>query len=205
MNPHPVTLTGAVVHLVPLTAAHAPALARVGLAPAIWRWIPTAVTTEAEMHAYVGAALDEQRRGVALPFAIVEAAGGQVIGSTRFGAIDVGNRRLEIGWTWLAPSHQRTAANTAAKRLLLGHAFEVLGAMRVEFKTDALNEISRNAILRLGASQEGLFRKHVLCASGRVRDTVYFSIIDTEWPGVRARLDARLAQAANRTDRSGLS
>jgi RimJ/RimL family protein N-acetyltransferase len=144
------------------------------------------------MTAYVATALDEQRRGLAVPFAIVETARGQVIGSTRFGNIDVHNRRLEIGWTWLALSHQRTAANTNAKRLLLAHAFEELGAMRVELKTDALNEKSRNAILRLGAVQEGVFRKHMVTASGRVRDTVYFSILDSEWPGVRSKLDERL-------------
>ena len=192
MNPVPVTLHNDVVRLEPLTVAHTPALARVGLAPELWRWIPVPVTTPDDMRAYVDTALDEQRRGVALPFAIVDAASGAVIGSTRYGAIDRANRRLEIGWTWLAPAHQRTAANTAAKRLLLGHAFEALGAMRVEFKTDALNEKSRNALGRIGATQEGIFRRHVLCASGRVRDSVYFSIVDTEWPAVKARLDARL-------------
>ena len=192
MNPQPVTLSNDVVRLVPLASLHAPALARVGLAAAIWRWIPTPVTTPDDMRAYVEIALDEQRRGVALPFAIVDTASGEVVGSTRYGSIDRPNRRLEIGWTWLAESHQRTAANTAAKRLLLGHAFETLGALRVELKTDALNQTSRNAILRIGATEEGTFRRHMVCASGRVRDTVWFSIIDTEWPAVRERLDARL-------------
>lgn len=191
--PRPVTLSGPFVRLEPLTLEHAPALARVGLDAALWRWIPTPVTTAEEMTAYVSTALDEQRRGVALPFAIVEAANGQVIGSTRFANIDVQNCRLEIGWTWLALSHQRTAANTNAKRLLLAHAFEELGAIRVELKTDALNEQSRSAILRLGAVQEGVFRKHLVTASGRVRDTVYFSILDSEWPAVRSKLDERLA------------
>ena len=115
-----------------------------------------------------------------------------MIGSTRYANIDRANRRLEIGWTWLARSHQRTAANTNAKRLLLGHAFDTLGAMRVELKTDALNQQSRNAILRIGATQEGIFRKHLITASGRVRDTVYFSILDTEWPAVKRRLEGRL-------------
>jgi RimJ/RimL family protein N-acetyltransferase len=194
-TPQPVTLAGPFVRLEPLALDHAPALARVGLDAELWRWIPTPVTTAEEMTAYVSTALDEQRRGLALPFAIVDAAHGQVIGSTRFANIDVKNRRLEIGWTWLAVSHQRTAANTNAKRLLLAHAFEQLGAMRVELKTDALNEKSRNAILRLGAVQEGIFRKHLITASGRVRDTVYFSILDSEWPAVRSKLDERLAQA----------
>lgn len=144
------------------------------------------------MRAYVELALDEQWRGVSVPFVIVDAASAEVVGSTRYGNIDRANRRVEIGWTWLAVSHQRTAANTGAKRLLLGHAFDDLCAMRVEFKTDALNETSRNAILRIGATQEGLFRKHLITASGRVRDTVYFSILDSEWPAVRAGLDKRL-------------
>ena len=190
--PAPVTLTSPDVRLEPLTLAHVPALARVGLDPALWGWIPNPITDADAMQAYVTTAIDEQRRGVALPFAIVETAGGSVIGSTRFAAIDVPNRRLEIGWTWLARSHQRTRANTAAKRLLLGHAFEALAANRVELKTDALNQTSRNAIGRIGGVQEGILRQQVVCASGRIRDTVYFSILASEWPAVRRRLDERL-------------
>jgi len=191
-TPAPVTLTSPVVRLEPLTLSHVDALARVGLDPELWRWIPNPITSADEMRAYVLTALDEQQRGLALPFAIVDAASAEVIGSTRYAAIDVRNRRLEIGWTWLARSHQRTRANTTAKRLLLGHAFDTLGANRVELKTDALNEKSRNAIARIGATQEGIFRQHVVCASGRIRDTVYFSILATEWPAVRGRLDERL-------------
>ncbi|MEP6872865.1 MAG: GNAT family protein [Burkholderiales bacterium] len=191
--PTPVTLTNPDVRLEPLTLAHVPALAAVGNDPELWGWIPNPITDADEMHAYVSTALEEQQRGVALPFAIVEAASGSVIGSTRFAAIDVRNRRLEIGWTWIARSHQRTRTNTAAKRLLLGHAFDVLEANRVELKTDALNEKSRNAIGRIGGVQEGIFRQHVVCASGRIRDTVYFSILAAEWPAVRRRLDERLA------------
>ena len=191
-TPAPVTLTSPVVRLEPLTPAHVDALARVGLHPDLWRWIPTQIGSVDEMRAYVATALEEQQRGVSLPFAIVDAASGEVIGSTRFANIDVHNRRLEIGWTWLARSHQRTRANTAAKRLLLGHAFDTLGANRVELKTDALNEKSRNAIGRIGGVQEGILRQHVVCASGRIRDTVYFSILATEWPAARRRLDERL-------------
>src|SRR5882762_3863613 len=157
-TPAPVTLTSPVVRLEPLTASHVGALARVGLDPELWRWIPTQIGSADEMRAYVAAALDEQQRGVSLPFAIVDAASDEVIGSSRFGNIDVRNRRLEIGWTWLARSHQRTRTNTAAKRLLLGHAFDALGANRVELKTDALNQKSRTAIGRIGATQEGIFR-----------------------------------------------
>jgi RimJ/RimL family protein N-acetyltransferase len=191
-TPAPVTLNHPVVRLEPLTPAHAPALARVGLDPELWRWIPTPLTSVDDVHAYVATALAEQARGVSLPFAIVDAASGEVMGSTRFGNIDVANRRLEIGWTWLARSHQRTRANTAAKRLLLGHAFDTLNANRVELKTDVLNDKSRNAIARIGGVQEGIFRQHVVCASGSIRDTVYFSILASEWPAVRRRLDERL-------------
>jgi RimJ/RimL family protein N-acetyltransferase len=190
--PVPVTLSSADVRLEPLAPEHVPALVRVGLDPVLWRLIPTPITSAEEMHAYVATALDDQRRGVALPFAIVDAASGEVIGSTRFGNIEPAHRRLEIGWTWLARNRQRTRANTAAKRLLLGHAFDALGANRVELKTDALNATSRNAIARIGGVQEGILRQHVVCASGRVRDTVYFSILASEWPAVRRRLDERL-------------
>jgi RimJ/RimL family protein N-acetyltransferase len=192
MNPEPVTLSGRVVRLEPLTLEHVEPLAAVGLDPELWRWIPNQVTTAGEMRAYVEVALDEQRRRVSLPFAIVDQASGQPIGSTRYGNIERAHRRLEIGWTWYARAYQRTGANTEAKLLLLSHAFDTLGAQRVELKTDALNEKSRNAILRIGATQEGIFRRHIITASGRVRDTVYFSILDSEWPAVKARLTARL-------------
>ncbi len=197
MNPQPVTLTGPFVRLEPLTLDHVPELARVGCDPSIWQWVPTPVPDADAMRAWAALALADQARGLALPFVIVDAISGEVIGSTRYGNIDRANRRVEIGWTWLAVSHQRSAANTNAKRLLLGHAFDDLGAMRVELKTDALNDKSRNAIARIGATQEGIFRKHLITASGRVRDTVYFSIIDSEWPAVRCKLDARLARAAD--------
>lgn len=140
------------------------------------------------MHRYVTTALDELQRGVSLPFVIVDQASGQIIGSTRYGNIEVAHRRLEIGWTWLTPAFQRSRANTEAKLLLLTHAFEILGMHRVELKTDALNAKSRAAIGRIGATQEGIFRRHMITASGRVRDTVYFSIIDSEWPAIKAKL-----------------
>jgi RimJ/RimL family protein N-acetyltransferase len=188
MDVEPVTLCGRTVRLEPLTLEHVPALSAVGLEPDLWRWTPTAVSTAEEMLTYVSIALDEQRRGLALPFAIIHRASGKAIGSTRYANIDTRNRRLEIGWTWVIPSFQRTVVNTEAKLLLLTHAFEILGMHRVEFKTDVLNEKSRQALLRLGAAEEGTFRKHLITASGRVRDTVYFSIIDTEWPAIKTRL-----------------
>jgi RimJ/RimL family protein N-acetyltransferase len=129
---------------------------------------------------------------VSLPFAIVEKATGRAIGSTRYGNIDRTHHRVEIGWTWVAREWQRTAMNTEAKYLLLRHAFETLGCMRVELKTDSLNERSRAAILRIGAREEGTFRNHMITASGRIRHTVYFSIIDSEWPAVKVHLEARL-------------
>lgn len=190
LDVRPVTLTGRLVQLEPLSLDHVDGLCEQGLDPALWRWIPTGVSTPAEMQAYVEAALAEQARGQALPFVIRELSSGRIVGNTRFGNISAADRRLEIGWTWVAASHQRTGVNTEAKTLLLTHAFETLGAHRVELKTDALNEKSRNAIARIGAVQEGIFRRHMVCASGRVRDTVYFSIIDSEWPAVKARLAA---------------
>jgi N-acetyltransferase len=188
----PVTLEGRHARLEPLAKAHLAGLAEVGLDEELWRWIPTAVRTREEMAAYIETALDEQRRGVSLPFAIVEKATGRAIGSTRYGNIDRTHHRVEIGWTWVAREWQRTAINTEAKYLLLKHAFESLRCMRVELKTDSLNERSRTAILRIGAKEEGIFRNHMITASGRIRHSAYYSIIDSEWPGVKARLEAKL-------------
>ncbi len=189
----PVTLEGAHVRLEPLAKTHLEGLAAVGLDEELWRWIPTSVRTQEEMAGYIETALGEQERGVSLPFAIVEKATGRTIGSTRYGNIDRTHHRVEIGWTWVAREWQRTAINTEAKYLLLKHAFETLGCMRVELKTDSLNERSRAAILRLGAREEGIFRNHMITASGRIRHTVYFSIINSEWPAVKARLEAKLS------------
>src|SRR5467141_5214709 len=188
----PVTLEGRHVRLEPLARAHLAGLSEVALDEELWRWIPTPVRTREEMAAYIETALNEQEQGTSLPFAIVEKATGRAIGSTRFGNIDRTHHRVEIGWTWVARNWQRTAMNTEAKYLLLEHAFETLGCMRVELKTDSLNERSRAAILRIGAREEGVFRNHMVTASGRIRHTVYFSIIDSEWPAVKARLEAML-------------
>ncbi|HEX4544645.1 MAG TPA: GNAT family protein [Candidatus Acidoferrum sp.] len=192
----PVTLEGRHVRLEPLRRDHLVGLAEVGLDPELWRWIPTAVRTREEMEAYIETALLEQERTVSLPFALVQKTTGQPIGSTRYGNIDRTHHRVEIGWTWVARAWQRTAANTEAKYLLLRHAFESLGCMRVELKTDSLNERSRAAILRIGAQEEGIFRNHMITESGRIRHSVYFSIIDSEWPGAKARLEAKLSSAA---------
>lgn len=196
----PLTLRGQYVRLDPLTPDHLDALCDVGLDDDLWRWIPTPVHSREDFERYIHAALEGQARGDMLPFVIVEQASGTVVGCTRYGNIDLPNRRLEIGWTWVAGSWQRTEVNTEAKLLLLRYAFGSLGCHRVELKTDALNERSRRAMLRLGAVEEGTLRKHIVTASGRVRDTVYFSITDDEWPDVEARLASKLAthrQASN--------
>jgi RimJ/RimL family protein N-acetyltransferase len=188
----PVTLEGPRLRLEPLSTAHHAALCAVGLDDQLWRWIPTPVRTPDEMAGYIDLALEEQAAGRALPFAIVEKSTGRAIGSTRYGAVEPSHRRVEIGWTWLAAPWQRTATNTEAKYLLLTHAFETLGCIRVELKTDSLNERSRAAIQRIGAREEGILRNHMITASGRVRHTVYFSIIDSEWPEVKLGLERRL-------------
>jgi len=189
----PCTLEGAHVRLEPLALEHVSGLCAVGLDPELWRWIPHQVRDSGDMRRYVETALDEQRRGVSQPFATLLKASGRVIGSTRYGNVSLENHRVEIGWTWIGCAWQRSAVNTEAKYLMLRHAFETLGCKRVELKTDALNERSRNAILRIGAKQEGILRCHILTDTGRMRDTVYFSILDDEWPYVRARLEQRLA------------
>src|SRR5260370_3678804 len=194
---NPVLLEGVQVRLEPLAKAHLEGLALVGLDEELWRWIPTAVRTREEMAAYIETALSEQEHGASLPFAIVEQATGRTIGSTRYGNIDRTHHREELRWTWVARDWQRTAVNTEAKYLLLNHAFETLGCMRVGLKTDSLNERSRAAILRIGAREEGIFRNHMITASGRMRHSVYFSIIDSEWPAVRARRGSQLNSRAH--------
>ena len=194
MNLEPVTLEGRHVRLVPLSLEHVPALWEVARDPDLWRLTIAQVHSEDDLRSYVQAALNSQAAGTALPFATTDAATGRPIGSTRFGNVSAHDRRVEIGWTWIGRPWQRTPANTEAKYLMLRHAFETLGCMRVELKTDALNQRSRNAMLRLGCREEGTLRKHMLTEGGRVRDTVFFSIIDDEWPAVKARLEEMLAR-----------
>jgi RimJ/RimL family protein N-acetyltransferase len=190
------TLEHTLVRLEPLRADHVAAFwaaAKEGIEDT-FQWIPYAMASEADFDRWVTQAFDEQSRGVSVVFATVVRATGAVVGSTRFMNIDRANRHVEIGSTWIAPAWQRTAVNTEAKYLMLRHAFESWQCLRVEFKTDALNQRSRSAILRLGAQQEGIFRKHMLTHTGRVRDSVYFSILDTEWPAVKGRLEAALSR-----------
>jgi RimJ/RimL family protein N-acetyltransferase len=192
----PVTLEGSVVRLEPIRREHAELFWQVAqdALDDIFRWIPYRMQTPDDFKHLIEKALTEQERGESVVFATVERNSGRVIGSTRFMNIDHTNRRVEIGSTWIAPSWQRTGVNTDAKYLMLHHAFEVWKCMRVELKTDALNQRSRNAILRIGAKEEGTLRKHLITWTGRVRDTVYFSILDTEWPKVKESLERWLAK-----------
>ncbi len=187
----PVTLEGRTVRLEPMRIDHLPALAAVAMEPSIWEWTLTRIDTAGDLEEYVRTALADEKAGTALPFVTVERSSGTIVGSTRFGHIDPLNRKVEIGWTWINPKWQRTAINTEAKLLMLEHAFEVWGCIRVELITDVNNERSRNAIQRIGAREEGILRNHLITMSGRYRDSVIFSIIDTEWDGVKADLKAR--------------
>ena len=191
----PVTLERKVVRLEPIRREHAELFWEVAKSDLddIFRWIPYSMKTPEDFRRVIDKAFEEQARGESIVFATVERSSGRAIGSTRFMNIDRVNRRVEIGSTWIAPAWQRTAVNTEAKYLMLRHAFEVWQCMRVELKTDALNQRSRNAILRVGAKEEGTLRKHLITWTGRVRDTVYFSILDAEWPEVKGRLEAKLA------------
>ena len=193
----PVTPHGRVIRLEPLSLDHFEGLTAVGLDPELWRWIGFPVRTRDDLRRYVEEALRDRDAGHAMPFATVLQADGRPIGSTRYGNVDLFNRRVEIGWTWVARPWQRSAVNTEAKLLLLEHAFEVLGCNRVEFKTDSLNEQSRNALRGIGAQEEGILRNHMVTESGRLRHSVYYSVIVSEWPAVRGHLRARLARYAD--------
>ena len=188
----PLVLEGHQLRLEPLTLAHHEGLCQIGLEADLWRWIPNQVRTPTDMTNYIETALAEQAAGKSLPFAQIERSTGRVIGSSRYMNIEAAHRRVEIGSTWVAPAWQRTAINTESKYLLLRHAFEALGCIRVELKTDSLNERSRAAIRRIGGKEEGTFRNHMIISDGRVRHTVYFSILGSEWPGIKAGLEQRL-------------
>lgn len=190
----PVTLEGRWVRLEPLSKEHLPGLVAVGLDPTLWRWTLSVIATPTDMRRLVDAALAERAAGSAMPFVIVERASGKPVGSTRYLSIEANHRRLEIGYTWVAPGWQRTPVNSEAKLLLLAHAFDQLGAIRVEFKTDSLNVQSRRALLGIGAIEEGTLRNHMISQGGRRRHSVYFSVIEEEWPRVRDHLQARLAR-----------
>lgn len=189
----PVTLSGRVVRLEPLAETHVPDLVAAGDDPALWEFMVYGnLCGEGPMSAWVRMLLERQQQGTDLPFAVVLQAEGRAIGATRYLEIRPEHRALEIGGTWYGPPYQRTAVNTESKYLLLRHAFEDLGCVRVQFKTDARNLRSQKAIERIGAVKEGVLRQHVITPSGYVRDSVYYSILDREWPAVKKQLAAML-------------
>ncbi len=193
MEVSPTTLEGSHVLLEPLSESHRDDLFAAAADGELWKSrltiVPSSLETTAE---YIEGALSGQVQGQYLPFVIRHKVTGRVVGTTRYRAIEMTHRRLEIGSTWLSSSVQRTAVNTEAKYLLLRHAFEHLGCLRVEFLTDALNEQSRNAIARLGATYEGLLRCHMVMPDGRFRDSACYSIVEKEWHEVKAALEAKL-------------
>jgi N-acetyltransferase len=192
VNVKPVTLTGDTVRLEPVALHHVDGLWHAGRFPEVWAMRPSPVYSPDEMHAQVTDAIAAADVGFLYMFATLDVASDRVIGTTSFLNIDAQNRRLEIGATWLTPAWQRSPANSEAKYLQLRHCFETLGAHRVEFKTDARNTKSRAALARLGAVEEGTFRRHMILPDGFVRDSVYFSIVDHDWPAVRAALETRM-------------
>ena len=186
-------LEGKVVRLEPLGRGHEEALFGAAQDERIWRWMPYDASASGEMfHAWLEDALAASEAGTEGAFATVDAHTGRSVGSTRYLALRLEDRVLEIGWTWLDPSFWQTGANVEAKLLMLEHAFEDLGCLRVEFKTDARNERSRAALAALPAQFEGVFRKHMLVRGGERRDSAYYSIIDDEWPEVRENLARRI-------------
>jgi N-acetyltransferase len=188
----PVTLAGRIVRLEPLSQGHVPGLAEVGLDPAIWRWTLARPQTVDDLREWAAATIAAGEAGTELPFATVEVATGRPIGSSRYLNIAMDHRRLEIGWTWVAPAWQRSGANREAKLLMLTHAFETLGCRRVEFKTDSSNEPSRTALLGVGATFEGIFRKHMVTPGDGVRHSAWYSVVDDEWPAVKTGLEESL-------------
>jgi RimJ/RimL family protein N-acetyltransferase len=186
----PVTLEGSRVRLEPLRREHLDDLRRVAFDSPIWRWTIMGEQDDPGLVRWVETALANAESGLEQPFATVDTSTGRAIGSTRFLSIVPEHRRLEIGWTWIGTAFQRTGMNREAKLLQLTHAFETLGANRVEFKTHARNEPSRNALAGIGATFEGVFRRHMIMPNGSLRDSAYFSVIEPEWPAVKARLSS---------------
>ena len=189
----PVTLEGSIVRLEPLSLDHLDGLAEVAFDPSIWRWTIAQPTDVEGLRAWMETALAHREDGSEMPFATIDLTTGHPIGSTRFMSIVPEHRRLEIGWTWVAPAWQRKGANQEAKYLQLRYAFEALDANRVEFKTDSLNEKANPALLSIGATFEGTFRNHMIMPGGRLRHSNYYSVIRDEWPDRKAKLEERIA------------
>jgi len=195
MDVKPVALTGKTVRLEPLQDGHVPGLAQVGAEPSIWTYMPYGdVTTEGAMRDWVENLLHHSDAGAELPFVVIHLPSGRVAGATRYMDIRPAHHGLEIGGTWYGREFQRTAVNTECKYLLLRHAFEALGCIRVQLKTDLRNERSQRAIERIGAVREGVLRNHIILPDGVYRHSVYYSILDVEWPQVKMRLREMLGR-----------
>ena len=186
-------LEGRHVRLEPPSHAHSPDLAMVALDPELWRWTTVQIHSVDDLNAYIDGIIALRASGAAIPFIAIDRSTGRAIGGTRFANMDAQNRRVEIGWTWLGRPYQRGAYNTEAKLLMLSHAFERMNCIRVEFRVNALNIKSREAVARIGAREEGTLRHHMILPDGRLIDWVYYSILREEWPGVRAGLEQKLA------------
>lgn len=195
MQVAPITLEGAHVRLEPMRDEHAEGLVAAGCGHSLFRFFPFSLEAEEAMRGYVKLNVAAAASGAVLPFVTIERATNRVVGATSFLAIEPAHRRLEIGATWITPSHQRSPVNTEAKVLQLTHCFEVLGCNRVEFKTDERNEKSRAALARIGAKEEGRFRAHMVMPDGQLRTSVWFSVIASEWPELKRRLAQKLARA----------
>lgn len=195
MKVEPVVLEGAHVRLEPLDVRHVEALAGVALDPGLWRWMLSDVRDRDDLERYVAKALAQRDTGRVLPFATVSRADRHAVGSTRFTRIEPAHRRVEIGASWIGTRWQRTALNTEAKYMMLRHAFEVWGCIRVAFRVDVGNLASRRAVLRLGAHEEATLRRHGIYPDGVARDVVCFSVIDEEWPAVKAHIEGLMRRA----------
>jgi RimJ/RimL family protein N-acetyltransferase len=189
----PVELVGERARLVPMEAKHAEALFEAGRFPEIWAYMPMKVETAGDMERMVTEALAAKEKGTELPFVVEDQESGRVVGSTRFLDIQTAHRQLEIGWTWYTPDVWRTRINTECKYLLLSYCFEELALVRVQLKTDGRNKRSQRAIERIGGVKEGVLRRHRILPDGYIRDSVYYSVIAEEWPGVKQRLEAMLS------------
>jgi RimJ/RimL family protein N-acetyltransferase len=194
MEVSPVTLTGQFARLEPLSEEHVGGLAAIGLEDSIWKYMPYGyMHSEEDIRRWVRDILALSVEGTDVPFAVIDLQTGCVAGATRFMEIRPAHRGLEIGGTWYGAAYRRTRLNTECKYLLLEHAFERLKCMRVQLKTDSRNERSQRAIERIGGVREGILRKHLILPDGHIRDSVYYSILDSEWPGVKNRLRKLLA------------
>jgi RimJ/RimL family protein N-acetyltransferase len=192
MSVEPITIEGLHIRLAPLSLSHHEQLCEVGLEEQLWRLTTIRLQTPQDMLEYIQTALQGQAEGTTLPFVIIEKGSGKVVGTSRYHGINKAHRRVEIGFTWIALEWQRTRVNTEAKYLMLKQAFEEYQSVRVEFRADRSNEQSCRALIRIGAKQEGILRKYVISSDKGVRDLALFSIIDTEWPKVKANLERKL-------------